>query len=318
MDQYTLGILAAFATVFSWSFGTLSFTKASRLVEPSVLNKFRLMLAVVALTIIASVVTQQNPLYLFTSPRAQSWIWLGLSGIIGLTIGDYFVFTAFKILGAARGSMFSTISPAAALITGYLMLDERISLIGFMGMSVTMFGIMWLLSSREQKEQAAAENHGNYTKGIVMGIASACCQGIGLVMAKKGMMDHGERIISPIDATWIRMLMAFGSIYLIDVIRRKDVWFIQPIVQHKEAIKYILMGTLFGPVIGVALSLLAASSIDVSVAQTILSLVPMIVFPLSALLYKTPFTLKMLLSVLIAIAGVMVLIWQDRIITLLG
>lgn len=128
------------------------------------------------------------------------------------------------------------------------------------------------------------------------------------------MMDHGERIISPIDASWIRMLMAFGSIYLIDLIRRKDVWFIQPIVQHKEAIKYILMGTLFGPVIGVALSLLAASSIDVSVAQTILSLVPMIVFPLSAFLYKTPFTLKMLLSVLIAIAGVMVLIWQDKII----
>lgn len=317
MNIYTIGILAAFGTVVSWALGTLSFTQASRLVAPSLLNKFRLLLAVVALTIIASLSSQQQPLYLLTAPKMQSWIWLSLSGIVGLTIGDYCGFTAFKILGASRGSMFNTVSPAAALLTGYLMLDEGISFIGFTGMSITMLGIMWLLNSREQKKQAAEENHGNYTKGILMGLGSACCQGIGLVLAKKGMMDGDVRIIAPIEATWIRMLAAFLSIYLLDVIRGKDVWFIKPLFQQQHALRYILLGTVFGPVVGVSLSLYAASSIHASIAQTIFALVPMIVLPLSAWLYKSAFTWRMLLGVLIALSGVMLLIWQDRVTLLL-
>ena len=70
---------------------------------------------------------------LFTLPSMEQWVWLGISGIIGLSIGDYFAFSAFKILGSSRTSLFSIFAPGAALIFGYFMLDENINAIGLTG-----------------------------------------------------------------------------------------------------------------------------------------------------------------------------------------
>jgi drug/metabolite transporter (DMT)-like permease len=53
-----------------------------------------------------------------------------------------------------------------------------------------------------------------------------------------------------------------------------------------------------------------------SVAQTIFSLVPVFVLPLSYLFYSEKITLKSIIGALIAITGVIVLIWRDDIRTL--
>jgi drug/metabolite transporter (DMT)-like permease len=76
---------------------------------------------------------------------------------------------------------------------------------------------------------------------------------------------------------------------------------------------YAVLGTVFGPVIGVSLSLYVISQIEVSVAQTIFSLVPVFVLPLAFLFYKEKISLRSLIGVLIALAGVMLLIWRDTI-----
>ncbi|MBX7206074.1 MAG: DMT family transporter [Bacteroidia bacterium] len=307
------GLIAAFITVLSWACGTLAFTNASRLLSAGLLNKFRLMLALFSLTIIASVADAKNPAELITSPSLQNWLWLGLSGLVGLSIGDYFIFVALRIMGARRGSLFSTISPAASLLTGYFILGESINLIGIGGMLITTYGIFTILNHQSEKEEVKQDKQGSYTKGILMGIASAVCQGFGLVLAKKGMMQDGIQTISSIDAAWIRMLFGFGSLFLIDILRQRDVRFVLPLLKDKQALKYTLLGTLFGPVIGVSLSLYAASHVEVSLAQTILSLTPVMVLPLAALIYHTKITLHMWLGVLIAIMGVVVLIWRNEI-----
>ena len=74
----------------------------------------------------------------------------------------------------------------------------------------------------------------------------------------------------------------------------------------------MVAGTVFGPVIGVCLSMLSVSLLHVSVAQTIFSLVPVFVLPLAFLFYKEPITLKSLSGALISVSGVMILIWRDE------
>ncbi|MBK6292863.1 MAG: hypothetical protein IPF59_14145 [Ignavibacteria bacterium] len=45
-------------------------------------------------------------------------------------------------------------------------------------------------------------------------------------------------------------------------------------------------GTLFGPIIGVTCSLIAAAHLDVAVAQTIFSLVPFVVMAITTVIHK--------------------------------
>ncbi len=76
----------------------------------------------------ACIVYGKGPAILFTLPETKQWLWLGASGIIGLTIGDFFLFSAFQMMGPRYASLFSTLAPAAALITGIFLLGEGISL----------------------------------------------------------------------------------------------------------------------------------------------------------------------------------------------
>jgi drug/metabolite transporter (DMT)-like permease len=146
MNQ-TTGIIAAIITLVCWTIGTFSFTKAAKLYAPVSVNRVRLLYALILLSFITCIGFQINPFVLFSKPVAMQWVWLGISGIIGLSIGDHFAFTAFKILGSSRTSLFNTFAPAAALVGGIFMLNENINFIGVIGMFISIIGIAWFIKS---------------------------------------------------------------------------------------------------------------------------------------------------------------------------
>ena len=82
-----LGELAALATSLCFSVGSVFFTLASRRIGALVLNRGRLVLALLFLTL-AHWIILGSPAPLQADP--QRWFWLGLSGIIGLALGDIF------------------------------------------------------------------------------------------------------------------------------------------------------------------------------------------------------------------------------------
>ena len=87
-----------------------------------------------------------------------------------------------------------------------------------------------------------------------------------------------------------------------------------PVRQNRESgLRFAVLGTLFGPVIGVTLSLFTVSYLDASVAQTVFSLVPVVTLVISAIIHREPLRMKMVAGVLVAVAGVVVLVWRDAI-----
>ncbi|MCK6649212.1 MAG: DMT family transporter [Bacteroidia bacterium] len=315
-----LGEIVAFGTTLSWSIGIFPFTEAARRLGPNAVNHFRLVLAVLFLTVISTLFLPVSPADLFTSPQTEHWIYFGLSGVIGLALGDYFSFTSFAILGARVGSIFSTLAPAAALITAYFVIGERINLIGMTGILITIGGVIWLTMSRRSQSEMKDHEHGNVKLGIVSGVLSAICQGVGVVLANKGFTyKQAEGDLDFFHATWLRMISATVVIYLITISRGKLKEITQPVLDNKNnGIIYTLGGTIFGPVIGVSLSMYAVSLLQdkPSIAQTIFSLVPVFVLPLSYLFYKEKITAKAILGAIIAIVGVMILIWREQLVQL--
>jgi drug/metabolite transporter (DMT)-like permease len=321
MNQ-TTGIIAALITLTGWTIGTFSFTKASKLYAPVSVNRVRLLYACILLSVITCVVlwfkgVSRFPLMeLFSGPLPMHWVWLGVSGIIGLSIGDHFAFTAFKILGSSRTSLFNSFAPAAALIGGVLMLGESINIIGIFGMLISIAGIAWFIKSNAHNNEVLDKKH--VTKGIIFAILGAVCQGVGLVFAKKGLVlqNADGQLISPIHATWIRLFIGTIFIYAMGVFK-VNVWKeFKEIGTTKLYFKPIIIGTVFGPVMGVSMSLFAASNMDVSLAQTIFSFLPITVIVSAHFMGKEKIKLESIFAALLSLVGVFVLMWRVEILQL--
>jgi drug/metabolite transporter (DMT)-like permease len=316
-----LGELVAFGTTISWSIGIFPFTEAARRLGPNAVNHYRLLLAVILLSIISIFYLDVSMIDLFTGPLPEHWLWFGLSGIIGLALGDHFGFTSFAILGPRTGSIFTTLAPAAALFTGYFVIGERINSIGIIGILITIAGVIWLTLSKSAKAKMQDHEYGSKEKGIFYGMLSAACQGVGVVLANKGFTYQAQNTDLPFfQATWLRMIAATAIIFLISAFRGKLKEYTLPVTQNKNnGIPFTIAGTIFGPVVGVSLSMFAVSLLHnkPSVAQTIFSLVPIFALPLAWLFYREKITLRSVAGAIIAIIGVIVLIWRDEIINLI-
>jgi len=310
------GVFIALLTTFSWSIGIFPFTQAARRLGSNALNHFRLLLATVLLTITSLVIDAKGFFELFTTGYMQAWLWLGFSGIVGLTFGDYFAFAMYAILGARVGSVLTTLAPAAALLLGTLLVGEHISWIGIAGIVITIYGVINISLGRSERSLIPDHGHGNISKGIFFGILAALCQGAGLVMAKKGFMSEQElhHSIHPVHATFIRMCIATSSMFIITLFAGRIKRVMLPLRENKDhGIRYAVLGTLFGPFMGVSLSLYTVTLIDASVAQTIFSLVPAFALLFSFLFFRDKISMKSLSGVMIAITGVIILIWREDI-----
>src|SRR5512133_465635 len=119
------GELAALATACFWTVTALSFEFASKRVGSLAVNMIRLTFAFVLLAIL-TFITRGMFLPLDATPHA--WIWLSLSGLIGLVLGDYFLFKAYNVLSSRIAMLFMTLVPPMTAFIGWLLLGETMSL----------------------------------------------------------------------------------------------------------------------------------------------------------------------------------------------
>lgn len=309
MSDY-LGAVFALLTTLSWSVGIFPFTAAARRLGANALNHFRLALAVLLLSAIVMIMNGISPVQLFTIPTGHNWLWLGLSGVVGLSLGDYFWFNALAIVGARQSSVFATLAPGGALLFGILLLHEHINLTGVAGIAVTVTGVVWLVQGSAAATHGHQKHNGSRVKGYVFAALSSVCQGCGIVLAKMGM----QGTFPPVHGTWIRMVAGTVVLFLFTLASGHLRQYLKPVLTNQDnGLPPAILGTLFGPVIGVSLSLYAASALEASVAQTLFSLVPVVVLFLSRIIYGHRITPASLVASLVAIGGVLLLIWRDKI-----
>lgn len=295
-------------TAFCWAVGIFPFTLSTRYFQTTHINLMRLLLALFLLC--PFIILKENISFsnLFLFPGYQNWLWLGLSGVVGLALGDYFSFSAFKAIGAKNSSIFSTLAPGTAIIFAYLMLGEQINLIGITGILITISGIIYISLQKKDNQSKMS------LVGMGHAIGAALCQGAGLVLAKKA-YENNLIEIAPFHAAWLRIMASVIVLLVFAILTRE----IKPITrnlvkpENKKGLVYLSLGTISGTVLGLTFAMQTISTIDSAVAQTIFSLVPVFAIPLAYFFHKEKITLSIILGALIAIAGVIVLIWRDNI-----
>ncbi|MBK6521321.1 MAG: DMT family transporter [Sphingobacteriaceae bacterium] len=307
------GVLIALVTTVCWSLGIFPFTAASKRIGAGPVNQYRLLLAWLIMSGILFFAYSISFAQQFSDPQLYHYVFLGASGIVGFTIGDYCSFRSFALLGPKLSSLYMTFAPGSALVIGFFLLGEKVNLIGVFGILITIGGVIWLTLSKKDAQAAEKVGFERDRTGIILGIVGALCQGAGLVLSKYGMDYYAEKLPT-MHAVWIRLLFAFVAAFIVSIITGKLITNSKPVFKNtNNAIPYMILGTFLGPIAGVTCSLLAIQKLEVAVAQTIFALLPIVVFPVNLLVYKEKITIQSIFACLTAILGVILLIWRNDI-----
>ena len=156
MFQSHLGEIAALGTALCWTISAVAFESAGKKVGSISVNLIRLFIAL-ALISVFNLFTRGMLLPLDAS--GSTWLWLSFSGLIGFVIGDLFLFQAFVRVGSRISMLIMSTVPPITAITGFILIGEKISLLGIVGMTITIGGIALVILTRNSGEKIVRLAH---------------------------------------------------------------------------------------------------------------------------------------------------------------
>jgi drug/metabolite transporter (DMT)-like permease len=77
--------------------------------------------------------------------------------------------------------------------------------------------------------------------------------------------------------------------------------------KNTSVLKYVTLGSIVGPFIGVWLSMIAVQQIRVGIASTLMALTPIFVLPLSRIFFKENISFRAVFGTLVALIGVAII-----------
>lgn len=301
-----LGEAIALLSAVSCTITALYASEASGRLGTMTVNVIRLVLASVFLAALLWVTTgSPYPLY----ADGKTWTFLILSAAVGYVFGDYCLFSSYLVIGPKTGQLFMTLAPPIAAVAGWAILGETLSLNALIAMAVTICGIVIsIISGGDGKIRLDIP-----VKGIILGIGAGLGQGIGLVLSKIGMQHYSAAIpadapaimdeMMPFASTMIRAL-AGGLGFLFIMCLMKTTSELKEGFRDRKGMKYAVMTTLTGPVIGVSLSLMAVRHTNTGIASTLMALTPVLIILPYSIIYRQKVSLKEIIGVVISMTGV--------------
>lgn len=302
-----LGEAISLVVAVSWTVTALCADKASHRLGSMPANVLRLTLAIVFLALLLWItVGRPYPVY----ADGKAWLWLSLSALVGYVFGDWCLFNCYLSIGARFGQLLMTLAPPMAAVAGWALLGESLSWKSLLAMAVTLTGIAISILSRGNGHKVKLTLP---LKGILLGIGAGTGQGVGLVLSKIGLAHYAEAIpadapaamsvMLPFSSTMIRAIV--GSIgFLLLMAFQKDLPRLKSAVRDRRGMRDVLMMTLFGPVIGVSLSLMAVKYTSAGIASTLMALTPVLILIPYALIYKQRIRLREILGIAVSMLGV--------------
>lgn len=302
-----LGEIISLIVAVSWTVTALFADKASHRLGSMTANVLRLTLAILFLGGLQWItVGHPYPVY----ANREAWIWLALSALVGYVFGDWCLFNCYLSIGARFGQLFMTLAPPMAAIAGWAILGETLTWKSALAMAVTLSGIAISILSKGEGPRVKLTLP---FKGVLLGLGAGAGQGVGLVLSKVGLQHYTEAIpadapqamatMLPFASTMIRAIIGAAG-FLALMALQKDLPRLKAGIHDKKGMGYALIMTLFGPVLGVSLSLMAVQYTNAGIASTLMALTPVLILIPYAFIYKQRIKAREVLGVMVSMVGV--------------
>jgi drug/metabolite transporter (DMT)-like permease len=292
-----LGEITGILTAVCWTVSALTFSVATRRAGSLTVNLFRLLFAMILYMAWSKLM---RGLWLPTDATPEAWKWLSVSGLIGFVLGDYFLFTSFAYQSAKVSMLIMSLAPPIATLFGVLILHESFTLLNFIGMILVLTGIAIVILKREEVDDKMTHKLNYPVKGLLLAFGGAAGQGIGAVFSKLGMGSY-----DPFASSQIRTITGIVGFLLIISLTRN--WKrVKTSILHQKALKPLLIGSFFGPFLGVSLSLLSFQHTKVGIASTLIATVPVFILLPSVLFLGEKLNWKEVVGAFLAVGGMFV------------
>jgi len=295
--QY-IGELAGIGTSIAYAFGSTLFTISGRSLGASLINRTRLVFALLGVMLVhlvwfGSVIPD--------SAGFQPWFWLGISGLIGFAIGDGLLFQAFLLIGPRISMLIFALSPVLGAIIAWIFLGETLVAYDIIGIVITIAGIALVVTEKSNKveNEDTLGNPRAYHYGLLFAFGGAFCQALGNVFSKVGLAND----FPPLSALVIRLMIATIIIWIFAVAQKQMRTSYSKLKTNPRAFVVLMGATLMGPIIGVWLSLISVQNTSVGVSSTLSSLTPVILIPIAYFVFGDKITKQAIIGTLLAVGG---------------
>lgn len=298
------GEAAGIGAALLWSFGGLVCARAGQRVGSNVINELRLFLALPLLFGVHAL--------LFGSllPAGAVWdstLWLSLSGVAGLALGDMCYFHCMTVLGPRIGALLMAAAPAMTAVLAVFVLGEGLSGQQIAGIAVTTLGIgMVLADGKGRREWDAEIPKRTQLFAITTGILAAVGQATGNVFSKLGAFA-GEVELPPLSSLLLRMIAATLALALVSAFSGRIGRSVRALgmPEIRRALCVILIT---GPTLGLWCYQFSLQRIDAAVAAILVSLVPIFMIPIARIAYRARPSGLAILGTFVAFGGTLLLL----------
>ena len=296
--MFSLGIISALATAFCWAACAMFLTPVSRRVSVFTMNNWRVLLGAILL-LGAHIATFGTAI---PQATAIQWYVLIASGLMGVFIGDTFLFQSFHDIGPRLGLLILNATPFITAFLAWPILGEKLRLSAWIGMAVTVGGTMWVLAEEHRGDPEVRAPH--HLRGVICAVLASASCAIGYVIAKP--MMTGSEGVAPLSAALIRVVSAVVVFWFIALIRGRIPKIIGVIRMPKQMFQ-IVGGSISGPFVGIWLSMLAIKLIPTAIASTLFATMPVLILPMVMIVDKEKVSWRAAVGAAVAVAGVAIL-----------
>lgn len=278
----------ALTSALLWAFVTILFKKLGEDIVPLGINLGKGVIASLFLGTLL-LFTDQKPI------SKHSFVFLGISGLLGITLGDTFYFESLIKLGPRLSLIITTLIPVVTVLLAIIIFHESLFLTSWLGIFFTLYGVFLVL-----RERTPTESHPkDWRLGIRHGILAVLCCASGVIFSKMALES-----ISALKATFIRQI--FGVIGLIfwGLIGFKLKGWLKPLFTDYILLKRLFFVSFIGTFLGTWFCILALKYTHVAIATTLNATSPLFILPLAFFILKEKISFRAIIGSFIAIVGV--------------
>ena len=263
-----IGYVLAISAAAIWSSVALSATRIVRYFGSYNYNLLRLLGIIIIF--FPYMYLKWEPIYFENS----IFLAIFLSSVIGIIIGDTFLFICLKRLGPRRQALLFSMQIPFTIILAEVFLQSLPSTTELIGCALIFLGIIIAIQFNRTIPNDDLENiQGNKYTGLFAGIGLALCQSIGIILMKPALVST-----DPIVVSYLRVIVAafimFGSLFFI-----KNNQLLEKMKDYKKTIFSIFLGFM-GMGVGMTMLIYALKFGNPGVISTLSSTMPIMIIPI--------------------------------------
>ncbi|HOW69369.1 MAG TPA: DMT family transporter [Phycisphaerae bacterium] len=296
----TEGVVLSLFTALCWAISPMCVASAGRKIGSFPVLLLRSLAA-------AFLLLAMLPIYIHFAglqwvwPSGMQMVWLVLSSITGMVIGDALLYEGLVLLGPRRCTQILTLAPVAAVLLGWWLLGEHLNQQALGGIGLVLAATAYATAAKPPQGDESREPGRLTVTGIALAVGAAFCVGAGAATGRLAFKDG-----PPLDAVVATVIRVGTAAVLLWVIPLAQGTTGQTLghLRDRFILGRLAGGIATGPICGMLCYLFALKNLEAGLVSTLVAMSPLFILPMMAIRYRMRIGLRITAATGLATVGV--------------